>query len=73
MIKKVKFFQIWISLFVFWYFKNSKIHNRKNIKPIILVLGQIDKERNVGERNIEKEINISKPFSILSNLSLRHL
>tara|TARA_B100001121_G_scaffold205502_1_gene179847 strand:+ start:523 stop:651 length:129 start_codon:yes stop_codon:yes gene_type:complete len=41
--------------------------------PIILVLGQIESDRNVGERNSEKDISKSMFLSICSNLKVKHL
>tara|TARA_Y100000816_G_scaffold233070_1_gene178448 strand:- start:105 stop:254 length:150 start_codon:yes stop_codon:yes gene_type:complete len=45
----------------------------KNIKPIILVLGQIESDLNVGERKSEKDISKSKFLSMFSNFKVKHL
>ena len=54
-------------------FRNSRIEIVKKIKPIILELGQIDKDLKVGDRKIENEKIKSIFFSILLNLNDKHL
>ena len=63
-IKKNKFLNIYFSFVNFWYFKNSYIDIIKNIIPIVLVLGQIESDLNVGERSSEKDISKSIFLSI---------
>ena len=55
------------------YFKNSKIEIVKNNSPINLELGQIAKDLNVGDKNIENEKMRSILFSILLNFKDKHL
>tara|TARA_Y100000816_G_C25888587_1_gene463580 strand:+ start:539 stop:688 length:150 start_codon:yes stop_codon:yes gene_type:complete len=45
----------------------------KKIKPIILVLGQIESDLNVGDRKSEKDISKRKFLSICSNFRFKHL
>ena len=68
-----KFIIIFDCFWDFWYFKNSYIDKVKNIKPINLELGQIDNDLKVGDKNKTKDKVISKFFSILSNLKVKHL
>ena len=49
------FFQIYFFSLYIKYFKNSNIEIVKKINPTILELGQIAKDLNVGEINIESD------------------
>ena len=73
MIKKTIFFHILIFFWFFKNFKNSYTEIKKIIRPITLELGHIAKDLKVGDKNIVKENNNSRFFSILSNLKIKHL
>ncbi len=72
-IKKRIFFIKCIFKVVFWNFKNSYIDNTKKSKPANLELGQIAKDLNVGDKNIDKDKITNKLFSTLLNFKTKHL
>ncbi len=57
----------------FWNFKNSYIESTKKVKPIILESGQIARERNVGDKNMDNDKIIKRFLSTLLNFKTKHL